>query len=152
MMKIRRCALKDQDQVKKFITDILKNELSIDRKAYPHSDLDSIANVYGGKREAFFVGEEEGKIVGTIAVKEESKKVAILRRLFVARNSRRKGYGSALIDKALDFCKGNDYREVIFHSSARMKAAIGLCQKKGFIEKQRLNLDGVDIIKFILAI
>ena len=40
---------------------------------------------------------------GTIGIKEESKNVAILRRLFVSPNYRGKGYGLALIDKALDF-------------------------------------------------
>lgn len=152
MMQIRRFNLNDQEQVKKIITDILKNEFAIDQKAYPHSDLESIPQVYGGKREAFFVGEEGGKIVGTVAVKEESKKVAILRRLFVNPNFRGKDYGLALIDNALDYCRKNGYHEIIFHSSARMKAAIGLCLKKGFKEKQRLNLDGVDIIKFALTL
>ncbi|KPK38949.1 MAG: hypothetical protein AMJ78_09265 [Omnitrophica WOR_2 bacterium SM23_29] len=151
-MEIRRFVLKDLNQVKVFITDILKNEFSIDQKAYPPSDLESIPKVYGGKRETFFVGEEDNKIIGTIAVKEESKKVAILRRLFVSPNYRGKDYGLALIDKALDFCRENKYHEVIFHSSARMKAAIGLCLKKGFVEKQRLNLDGVDIIRFALVL
>lgn len=152
IMEIRRFNLKDQDQVKKIITDILKNEFAMDQRAYPHSDLESIPKVYGGEREAFFVGEEGGKIVGTIAVKEESKRVAILRRLFVSLNSRGKGYGLDLIDKALDFCKKNGYHEIVFHSSARMKAATGLCLKKGFVEKERLNLDGVCIIKFVLTL
>lgn len=152
MMEIRRFNLTDQDQVKKIITDILKNEFAVDQKAYPHSDLESIPKVYGGEREAFFVGEENGRIVGTIAVKEESKKIAILRRLFVNPNCRGKGYGLALIDKALDFCRKNGYHEIVFHSSARMKAAIGLCLKKGFAEKQRLNLDEVGIIKFVLTL
>ncbi len=151
-MRLRHFNLKDKDQVKVLITDILKNEFAMDQKAYPHSDLESIPKAYGGKREAFFVAEENGKIVGTIAVKEESKKVAILRRLFVKPNHRGKGYGIALIDKAMDFCKKNGYREIIFHSSARMKAAIGICRKVGFLKKQRLNLDGVDIIKFVLLL
>ncbi len=151
-MEIRRFNLKDESQVKKLITDILKDEFAVDQKAYPPSDLDSISNVYGGKREAFFVGEESGKVIGTIAVKEESKKVAILRRLFVNPNYRGKDYGLSLIDRALDFCREKGYHEVIFHSSARMKAAIGLCLKRGFVEKQRLNLDGVDIIRFALVL
>lgn len=124
----------------------------MDQKAYPHSDLESIPKVYGGKREIFFVGEENGEIIGTIAIKEESRKVAIIRRLFVSPNYRGKGYGLALIDKALDFCRKNGYREIIFHSSARMKAAIGLCLKKGFLERQRLNFDGVDVIRFGLTL
>lgn len=151
-MKIRHFNLKDKDQVKKLVTDILKNEFDMDQKAYPHSDLESIPKVYGGKNEAFFVGEENEKIIGTVAIKAESKKVAILRRLFINPDRRGKGYGLALIDKALDFCRECGYHEVIFHSSARMKAAIGLCLKRGFKEVQRLNLGGIDIIKFALSL
>lgn len=151
-MEIRRFNLRDKDEVKKLICDILKNEFAMDERAFTYSDLDSIPKVYGGKKEIFFVADENGKIVGTVGIKEESKNVAILRRLFVKPNSRGKGYGLALIDKALDFCRNNGYRQILFHSSARMKAAIGLCLKRGFKEQQRLNLDGVEIIKYALTL
>lgn len=151
-MKIRRFNPRDKIQVKKLITDILKNEFLMDQKAYRYSDLESIPKVYGGKREAFFVGEEKDRMVGTAAVKEESKKVAILRRLFVGPNYRGKGYGLALLNKVLDFCREKGYGEIIFHSSTRMKAAINLCLRNGFKEKERLKLDGVEIIRFALAL
>ncbi|MDP2943428.1 MAG: GNAT family N-acetyltransferase [Candidatus Omnitrophota bacterium] len=151
-MKIRRFNIKDQGQVKKLITGILANDFAMDQKAYPHSDLDSISKVYGGAREVFFVGENEGHIIGTVAVKEESGDIAILRRLFVSPKYRGKGYGRLLIGKALDFCRGKGYHEVIFHASNAMKAAMGLCRIKGFKEKEKLELGGVNIIKFTLTI
>lgn len=151
-MNIRRFNIKDQGQVKKLITGILANDFAMDQKAYPHSDLDFIPNVYGGAREVFFVGENEGYIIGTVAIKEESKDTGILRRLFVISKYRGKGYGRILIEKALDFCRGKGYREVIFHVSNTMKAAMELCRSKGFKEKEKLDLGGVNIIKFALTI
>ena len=152
MVKIRRFNVNDQDQAQKLITNILRNEFAMDQKAYLHSDLYSIADVYAGPREAFFVGEKENRVIGTVAVKEESKDTAILRRLFVSPKYRGKGYGRLLIQKALDFCKEKGYREIVFHASTTMKAAMGLCRSKGFNEKQKLDLGGVDIIKFALTV
>ena len=125
-MRIRRFNIKDQGQVKKLITGILANDFAMDQKAYPHYDLDSIPKVYGGAREVFFVGENEGHVIGTAAVKEESRDTAILRRLFVSPKYRGKGYGRILIEKALGFCGEKGYREVIFHASNTMKAAMEL--------------------------
>jgi len=151
-MKIRRFEIKDQSQVKELITGILANDFAMDQKAYPHSDLDSISKVYSGAREVFFVCEDGGHIIGTAAIKEESGDTAILRRLFVSPKHRGKDYGRLLIEKALDFCREKGYHEVIFHVSDMMKAATGLCVSKGFKEKERLDLGGVNIIKFALTI
>lgn len=151
-MQIRPFQSKDQEQAKKLISDILSEEFKFGHAAYPYSDLDSIAKVYGGKREGFFVFEDKGEIGGTVGVKEESKKTAIIRRLFINPSFRNKGYGGLLIDRALDFCKEKGYHEAIFHAAADMKNAIGLCRSRGFKEKEKLVLGGTDIIKFALSL
>ena len=149
-MQIRPIQSKDEKQVKKLISDILSKEFEFGHNAYSYGDLDSIGKVYGGEREGFFVLEEKGKIAGTVGVKEESKKSAIIRRLFVAPSFRGKGYGSLLIDRALDFCKEKDYHELVFHAATPMKSAIDLCGSRGFKEKEKLVLGGVDITRFVL--
>ncbi len=151
-MEIRKFEPKDQQQIKELITDILSKEFFMDQQAYPSYDLDSIAQVYGGERETFLVCEEDGRIAATIAVKEESKKTAILRRFFVRPDSRGQGYGRLLIDNAFAFCKQKSYSEAVFHVSTTMKSAIELCVKKGFKEKEKLDLGGVKIIKFSLTL
>ena len=149
-MQIRPIQSKDEKQVKKLISDILSKEFEFGHNAYSYGDLDSIDKVYGGEREGFFVLEEKGKIAGTVGVKEESKKTAIIRRLFVVPSFRGKGYGSLLIDRALDFCKEKDYHELVFHAATPMKSAIDLCGSRGFKEKEKLVLGGVDITRFVL--
>lgn len=151
-MRIRRFVKNDQNEVKKFITNILSGEFEMEQKAYMNSDLDSISDVYGKEREFFFVAEDDGRISGTVGVKEESKNTAILRRLFVGPAYRGKGYGRLLIDKALDFCKDKGYHEVVFHASTTMNAAMALCKAKGFKEKDVLELGGIQIIRFSLSI
>lgn len=151
LMQIRPIQSKDEKQIKKLISDILSKEFEFGHNAYSYGDLDSIGKVYDGKREAFFVFEDNGKIAGTVGVKEESKKTAIIRRLFVDPSFRRKGYGGLLIDRAVDFCKEKGYHEAAFHAVTSMKSAIDLCESRHFKAKEHVLLGGVDIIKFVLT-
>ena len=72
-MQIRTFENKDGDNVKDLIISILSNEYPFDKKVYENSDLSDIGQVYGGKRDAFFVVEFDGKIVGTVGIKEDSE-------------------------------------------------------------------------------
>ena len=150
-MQIRPIQSKDQKKVKELISGILSKEFEFGHNAYPYGDLDSIDKVYSGKREQFFVMEDNGEIAGTVGIKEESKKSAIIRRLFVSPLFRKKGYGGLLLDRALDFCKEKDYHEAVFHGATTMKSAIKLCGSRGFAEKDKLVTGGIDIIKFLIT-
>ena len=149
-MRIRPIQSKDQKKIKDLISGILSKEFEFGHNAYPYGDLDSIDKVYGGKREQFFVIEDKGEIAGTVGIKEESKKTAIIRRLFVNHSFRRMGYGGLLLDRALDFCKEQGYHEAVFHCATTMKSAMKLCGSRGFKEKDKLVSGGVDIIKFLV--
>ena len=150
-MEIRSYKAKDSGQVKKLISDILNLEFDFGDKAYQYCDLDAIEKVYGGKREAFFVLDDNKTVGGTAGVKEESKKTAIIRRLFVSKSLRKNGYGGLLLDRAIDFCKKNGYHEVVFHAATAMKSAMDLCRSRGFEEKEKIVLGDVDIIRFSLT-
>ena len=150
-MQIRPIQSKDQKKVKELISGILSKEFEFGHKAYPYGDLDSLEKVYGGKREQFFVIEDKGAIAGTVGIKEESKKTAIIRRLFVSHSSRKKGFGGILIDRALDFCKEKGYHEAVFHAATTMKSAIKLCGSRDFKEKENIISGGIDIIKFLIT-
>ncbi len=137
----------DAPGVRKLILDILSKEYPFDKSAYSDSDLNKIGQTYGGKRDSFFVIEEDNDIVGTVGVKEESHAEAILRRLFVDSKHRNKGYGSRLLNKAIDFCRGNGYKTICFRCTDRMSDAMRLCIKKGFKETEKLEVGGFQIHK-----
>ncbi len=147
-MQIRGYTKKDQGQVKKLISGILGREFAIEDKAYRYCDLDSIDKSYGGKRDAFFVLDDSGKIIGTVAVKEESVKTAIIRRLFVDGTVRKNGYGGLLLDRAVDYCRKKGYHEVVFHAANTMKSAMNLCVTRGFKEKEKVSVGDVKMIRF----
>ena len=149
---LRQFKGEDSKGVKELILNILAKEYPFDRTAYSDSDLERIGEVYGGKLDAFFVIEESGDIAGTVGVKEEGPTVALLRRLFVDLKHRKRGYGTELLDKAIDFCKEKGYRRVIFRCTDRMADAMKLCQKKGFKDTEKLEVSGFKIHKLELAI
>ena len=100
--------------------------------------------------EAFFIAQEDGRVVGTVGIKREDKRAAFLRRLFVLPAYRHKRIGSALIDRAVQFCREVGYDEVVFKTTSTMQRAIELCKRKGFIQRARLDLGSIQLFKFAL--
>ena len=151
-MEIRKFNQVDSQKVKELILSILEKEYPFDRKAYADTDLENIAEIYGGIREFFFVIDDENKIIGTAGIKEDSKDTALLRRVFVDPAERRKGYGSRLLVKAIEFCREKGYKEIVFRATDKMTQAIELCKKNGFLEAEKLDVGGFFIHRFVLAI
>lgn len=149
-MEIRAFKTTDSKKVKELILAVLTTEYPFDKKAYSDSDLDDIGGVYGGERNHFFVVDDNGKIAGTVGIKEDETNTAILRRLFVSSDYRRKGLGKMLLEKALDFTKEKNYKHVVFRTTNRMIQAIELCKKNGFEMKEKIDLGGFEIYKFQL--
>jgi len=149
---LRRYKRDDADGVRELILSILAKEYPFEKSAYSDSDLDKIDSIYGGGKNAFFVIDEEGRITGTTGVKEDSREEALLRRVFVDPKARKHGYGSALVDRAVDFCKEKGYKRVYFRCTDRMADAMRLCMKKGFKEVENLEIGGFHIHKLELKI
>jgi len=136
----------DSEKVKELILTILKQEYPFDKNAYADSDIFDIQGTYSGDKNAFFVYEsKDNKIIGTVGVKADSEKTALLRRLFVAPHYRGQGIGTSLLTHGLDFCRDNGYKEVVFRATDRMKDAIKLIKKTGFMEKENLEIAGFHI-------
>ena len=126
-MQVRTFESTDGKHVKDLIVSILSKEYPFDKEVYEdESDLVDIDSAYGGKRDTFLVLESEGKILGTIGIKEDSKSTAMLRRLFVEPSCRRKGYGALLLDKGIRHCKKNNFKHIVFRTTGRMAQAINL--------------------------
>ncbi|MFH1190452.1 MAG: GNAT family N-acetyltransferase [Candidatus Omnitrophota bacterium] len=142
----------DAENVKKLILGILTGEYPFDKSAYSDSDLEKIGHTYGGERDAFFVIDESSHIAGTVGIKMETVDVALLRRLFVDVKRRRHGYGTELIDKAIDFCRRKNYKKICFRCTDRMSDAMKLCVKKGFKETDTLSVSGFNIHKLELSL
>ncbi|HXV27345.1 MAG TPA: GNAT family N-acetyltransferase [bacterium] len=152
MITIRRYATGDEAQVKTLVTAIMNSEFHDSKAAYPTEDLENISHTYGGLGEAFFVACDGDNIVGTVGIKKEDDRVALLRRLFVAQPYRHQQIGLKLIDRALQFCAEVGYDELIFKTTSTMKRAIEICKKRGFVQRAKLNLGQLELMKFSLPV
>lgn len=152
MTKIRRFIPEDCEQVCELISGIMNQEFSGDQVAYPTDDLKVIPQTYGGLGEAFFVALLDDKVVGTVAIKREDDRVAFLRRLFVSPDHRKQKIGVKLIDRALQFCDEVGYQEVVFKTTSRMEGAIQVCQKRGFVQRAKIVLGQIELLKFTLLL
>lgn len=149
---LRQFKKEDAKGVKDLILGVLMKEYPFDKSAYSDSDLDRIGEVYGGERDSFFVIEEDGEVVGTVGVKEEARDAALLRRFFVDLKHRKRGYGTQLLEKAIDFCRSKGYKRIFFRCTGRMADAMNLCVKKGFMETEKLEVSGFNIHKLELSL
>ena len=149
---IRRVTPEDQAQVVSLIHEIMDAEFKDDRAAYPTQVIENIEQTYGRLGEAFFDAILDARVVGTAAIKKEDDRVALLRRLFVAPAYRKQQIGLKLIDNALQFCDKMGYQEVVFKTTSKMKAAALTCQKRGFVQRAKLQLGNVELWKFVCAL
>ena len=152
MITIRRFEAGDSPLVKSLVTGIMETEFHDAASAYPTDDIDQIDRTYGGLGEAFFVAVNGEKIVGSVAIKKEDDRIALLRRLFVDPAYRKKQLGVKLIDRALQFCDEVGYREVIFKTTSKMEGANRLCQRCGFVQRAKIQLGGLELLKFSLSL
>ncbi len=151
-MQVRTFKEEDYPKIRELILSILTKEYPFDKSCYSDSDLYSLGETYSGLKNNFFVIEENDSIIGTAGVKRETDETALLRRLFVNPESRRKGYGRILVDKAVGFCRENGYKRIVFRTTNRMVQAIELCKKTGFKQLESADLGGFKIFRFSLDI
>lgn len=152
MIQIRRFCSEDQKAVRGLINRIMEDEFREEQSAYPTQDIDRISDSYNGLGEAFFVAERDKRIVGTVAIKKEDGRVALLRRLFVLPELRGQQIGSKLIFHAVHFCDEMGYDEVVFRTTSRMAKAAKACERCGFVQRAKLQLGKIEIMKFVLSL
>lgn len=149
---IRRYNPGDEALIKALITNIMATEFKEAQNAYPTSDIENLPDSYGKIGDVFFVAAEGKKLIGTVAIKKEDERCALLRRLFVDPQYRNQQIGMHLIERAIQFCHDVGYKELIFKTTSHMKGAIKLCQKKGFVQRAQLVLGDVELLKFTLSL
>lgn len=147
-IKLRKFKDTDKPQIIKLINSILKKEFSIPKETYSDFDINNIKNVYGGKKDLFMVAVIGHSVIGTIAIKEDDRNCALLRRIFVSPEFRGIGLGKKLIVEAIEFCEKSDYSVINFCSTDKMQAANELCKKNGFKRRACMTLGANKLLRF----
>lgn len=122
---------KTSSDVKYFILDTWK-EFGYFYEAESDFDLDDPYKYYIETGGMFYVLKNDETIIGTIGIKNLGNSTAGLRRLYVDKSFRNKGYGSQLIDRAIQFCKENKFIKIELNSDKIFEDAHKLYMQKGF--------------------
>ena len=152
MVQIRRSHPVDKEPIKKLISSIMDSEFNADKVAFSIEDLENLEKHYGNFGEAFFVAEDGNGIVGTAAVKREDDRIALIRRIFVSPQYRKKQIGLRLLTRAIEFCREVGYQELIFRTTSHMTAAIELVKKQGFQSRAKVPMGQLELLKFSLSL
>src|SRR4051812_16251966 len=94
-------------------------------------DIDDIMSAYmTDPGNHFWVAENEaGEIVGTIGVQHYEDHVGEVRRLRVRSDSRRRGIGAKLLERALHFCQDQGYLKITLDTFMDREPAIRLFER-----------------------
>jgi len=149
---IRRFRQEDKALIKNLISEIMAHEFKEAQNVYPTGDIEELEKAYGNIGDVFFVAEDGDRLIGTVAIKKEDERVALLRRLFVSTQYRKKQIGLKLLERALKFCQEVGYQELVFKTTSQMQGAIQLCQKKGFIQRAKIQLGDTELLKYVLSL
>ena len=152
MIQIRNFESGDAEAVKQLIGKIMDDEFQEEKAVFSSSDLDAIPQSYGKSGEAFFIAEDGNRVVGTVGIKREDDRVALVRRIFVDPQYRNQKIGYQLLDRAVEFCEERGYRELVFKTTSRMTGAIELFKKKGFQSRAKVPMGEVELLKFVLSL
>lgn len=94
-------------------------------------DLDKIGDYYLQNRGIFYTGVVDGTIVGTSAVRRIDDRTCEIKRIYVRKDFRGRGFGRALFVQALKFAEEN-YSTIVLKTDARLKDAINLYRRNRF--------------------
>lgn len=95
------------------------------------ADLNDINDYYFGSGGTFFVGIVDDKVVGTAGVRKLDRNLCEIRRIYLKKAFRSKGYGKQLFRTALNFTEKN-CSGVVLKTDSTLTKAIDMYLKHGF--------------------
>lgn len=107
-------------------------------------DLAEVALRYRGPAGGFWVAEDEGAVVGTVALRRKDADTCELKRLYVRADCRGAGLGERLYVHAEVFARGAGYGRIWLGSSRRFDKAHRLYLRHGFTLVESLDNDWHD--------
>ncbi len=118
------------------ILGIQREEFGVEITAADQPDLSSIPEFYQHGSGNFWMAIRDGRVIGTIALKDIGNQQAALRKMFVASEARGKdqGVALALLNTLLEWARRHGLREVLLGTTDKFKAAHRFYEKNGFVE------------------
>lgn len=132
-MRIIKYNEKFKEEVIGLLKQYLYSEFQLDPKII-REDIRDIEGVYKPPRSIFLIGLEAGQVIATGGLKEVSQEEAELKRLFIKTAYRRKGLGSAMLQRLINFAKKQGFQRVVLNTLRTNIPSIELYKKHDFKE------------------
>lgn len=100
-------------------------------EAYDY-DLNDPKKYYLDKGGMFYVMKNDEEIIGTVGVINKGNHSAELKRMYVNKKYQGKGFGKMLLEKAILFCKENNFIKLELETNKLFTVAHTFYQKNGF--------------------
>ena len=97
---------------------------------------------YEPPRGAFFVIRDGERVVGSVGVDRVDARTAELHRLYLSPHLRGQGFGEALVDTIVDWCRAQRLVRLVLWSDTRFEHAHRLYERKGFRRSRERELSG----------
>jgi putative acetyltransferase len=119
-----------KEEVREVVLEVLL-EHGFEYDRLKDADLNDINGYYFSKGGTFFVGVDEGRVVGTAGVRKLDGNLCEIRRIYLKKGYRGKGNGEKLFLAALDFAEKN-CAGAMLKTDSILKKAINMYLKHGF--------------------
>lgn len=139
--------LDSQDNVKKFLLNMIKSEYGYGFIPEYHQDIKNMDTYYldpEGNNFYMAINHETGKIIGTIGIRAydknfpffdnvyDSKTTASIWRVFVSKKLRRNGIASTLVRQAEEFCRMKGYEKIYLHTHKNVAGSLDFWISNGY--------------------
>lgn len=133
---------RDADGVVAVILPIQREEFGFSITAEDQPDLAVIPDFYQTAKGGFWVAEKDGKIVGTIGLKDIGNDQATLRKMFVATEARGREHSTAarLLERLFAHARDAGLNEIFLGTTEKFLAAHRFYEKHGFVRVEKADL------------
>jgi len=102
-------------------------------------DLREAHERYAGDRAGFWVLDDGGQVVGTVAIRPKDERTCEIKRLYLRPDARGSGLGQRLYDHAEAFARRAGYDRIWLDSSRRFTRARKLYERNGFVLLEEID-------------
>lgn len=104
-------------------------------------DLSDIEHFYIQRGSIFYVlQEKDGSIIGAYGLYPIDQEICELRKMYLHRSYRGKGWGKFLLEHALSQARKLHFKRITLETASVLKEAINLYRSYGFVEYQAPHL------------
>ena len=139
VVELEKIKNEDKGKIKRFVFSVL-SEFGFSPNTCLDSDLENLDSFYQKPDNNFWVLIENQEVIGTIGIAKESPKTAKLKRFYLKKHWRGKGWGRKLFQKVLQFCKRRGYQTLVAETTQKNKKAITFFKKMGFRLKEKRGI------------